>query len=112
MRIPTRLTWRTPPSATGSERTSAHTTPYCSPGGASSGTLIVTVDVTRPPAGMSDAAGSTDVQSETSFGVCPAAPRKEPSSIVAAEEYRTTCIVESVVFETSTLRWMTVPGAR
>ena len=76
------------------------------------GTLIVTVDVTRPPAGMSEATGSTDVHRDTSFGVCPAAPRKEPFSIVAAEGYKATCIVEPVVFETSIRRWMVVPGAR
>jgi hypothetical protein len=52
-RIPTLLTWASPPPDQGAERAPAQTTPYCSPGGASAGTLMVTTAVTRPPAGMS-----------------------------------------------------------
>ena len=96
----------------GAERASAQTTLYCSPGAASRGTVMVTVAVTRPPAGTSDAPGRTDVQVDKSFGVCPAAPRNTPFAMVAAAGYRTMCAVEAVVLETSIRRWMTVPGAR
>lgn len=110
--MPTRLTSMTPPPTVGAERTSAQTTPYCSPGAASSGTAIVTVAIRRPPAGMSEAPGRTDVHVDRSFGVSPAEPRNEPCSIVAAAAYRTTCATEVVVLETSIRRSMTVPGAR
>jgi hypothetical protein len=73
---------------------------------------MVTVAVTRPPAGTSDAPGRTDVQVDKSLRVCPAAPRNEPFAIVAAAAYKTTCAVEAVVLETSIRRWMTVLGGR
>src|SRR6266571_4772837 len=106
MRMPTRLTSTTPPAAAGAERDSAQTTPYCSPGAASLGTMTVTVAITRPPAGTSAAPGRTDVHVDTSFGVCPATPRNEPFAMVAAAAYRTMCCVEDVVLETSIRRWM------
>ena len=73
---------------------------------------MVTVAVARPPTGTSDARGSTDVQVDRSLGVWPAAPRNEPLTMVAAEgykEYVRAC--ESVVFESSISRSITVPGA-
>jgi hypothetical protein len=42
-----------------------------------------------------------DVQVDTSFGVCPAAPRNEPFAIVAAAGYKTMCSEVGVEFEIS-----------
>jgi hypothetical protein len=53
---------------------------------------------------MSTALGRTDVHVDNSLGVCPAAPRKEPLAMVAAEEYMTTCEADVVLLETSMRR--------
>ena len=49
-----------------------------------SDTLMVTVDVARPPAGTSGLPGLTEVQVDKSLRVWPALPRKEPFVMVAA----------------------------
>ena len=72
---------------------------------------MVTMEVIRAPAAMSISPGFTDVQVDTSLRVCPSAPRKEPSAIVAAAGYKTTCVVAAVVLETSIRRSMAVPRA-
>ena len=111
--MPTRLTAAMPPPApAGAEATSAHTAPYCSPGAASLGTLMVTVAFTLPFAGMSGLVGLTEVHVDRSFLVCPAAPRKALSVMVAAAGYRATWAVLAVVLVTSIRRLMVVPGAR
>ena len=110
--MPTRLTWVTPPPALGAERASAQTTPYCSPGAASAGTEMVTVAVNFPPAGTSGWPGTTDVHEDRSLGVFPAAPRKNPLSILAAAAYKAMWAVEAVVLETSIRRLITAPGLR
>src|SRR5579863_2999839 len=83
-RMPTRLTWTTPPPERGSERVSAQTTPYCSPGGASRGTTMVTLPVRTSPEAMADEVGATDVQLDKGFDVCPAETKNAPLSIDAA----------------------------
>src|SRR5579864_3820561 len=101
-----------PSPAGGVERVSAQTTAYCAPADASRGTEIVTLAMRCPPARRSDSPGLIDVHVDRLLRVCPAAPTKEPLSIVAAAGYSTTGIVEVVVFETSISRWITVPGCR
>ncbi len=111
-RIPTRLTWVTPPSPLGAELASAHTTPYCSPGAASGGTAMVTVAVTVPSAGTSTVPGSTDVQLDRSLAVLPSAPMNSPSPMLAAAAYRVMSAGASVVLDTSIRRSITSPGGR
>src|ERR1044072_6874821 len=110
--MPTRLTCVTPPPAPGADRTSAQTTPYCSPGAASAGTATVILATLVPPAGRTAAPGTTDVQLESSLAVWPSAPRNVPLSMVAAEEYSATLAVESVELGTCIRRLMTAPGRR
>lgn len=59
---------------------------------------MVTVAITRLPAGTSTAPVLTDVHEDTAFGVCPAAPEKEPFAMVAAAGYKRTFNLEAVVF--------------
>ena len=61
---------------------------------------------------MSDTPGLTDVQVDKPLRVRPAAPTNDQSLIVAGAGYKTTRIVDAVVFEISIRRWITVPGCR
>ena len=100
MRMPTRLTWMTPPPAMGAERVSAQTMPYRSPGVASRGTTMVTLAVRSPPARTWAEPGLTDVHVDTSLGVCPEAPRNAPLEMKAAAAYKAMETGEDVVLDT------------
>ena len=65
---------------------------------------MVTVAMRLASAEMSNSPGPTDVQLDSSLGSSPAAPTNEPSSMLAAAAYSTTCWVDALVFDTSMRR--------